>query len=89
LDEFVLAFADGLVGLLVLDQMVFIAVGIVVGKQDGAAGESRFESVFGGGAFSRLCFGSGTELGVGAVGQEAGGGDCFDYGGPFRVSAAC
>jgi hypothetical protein len=79
--EFELAFTDGQVGLLVVVEMAFIAVGIVVREEDRAAGERRhflslrlaerrglILGVLRGFRLTRLRGGAGAELGVGAVG---------------------
>jgi len=40
---------------------------IVGGEEDGAAGETGFDGVVGGSCFARFGFGTGGELGIGAI----------------------
>jgi hypothetical protein len=44
------------------------SLAIVGGEKNGAAGETGFDGVVGGGCFARFGFGTGGELGIGAMG---------------------
>ncbi|MFL6351107.1 MAG: hypothetical protein ACJ74Z_04545 [Bryobacteraceae bacterium] len=55
--------------------VLLVAGGVFGGQQDGAAGETGFDSVEAGLGFAFGGLGAAGELGVGAVGGELGGGD--------------
>ncbi len=71
----------------------FVGGGVVAGEENGAAGERGFDGVQTRFGFAFRSFGSGGQLGVGAVGGELGGGDrgrCGrgDFDGPLPAVTA-